>query len=167
MRLRPYIYAKDYETVHKWINDERTHALWCANLIPYPMTEDNFRNMLEKDAIEWEGCAFVAIDDDGTLLGFFVLSVNVRDDSGFVKFVVVNHEFRGKGYGDQMIKLLQKYAFEIAGVSALRINVFDVNESARKCYARNGFAEDSFASDAITFRDENWGRYHLICQKMV
>jgi len=121
--------------------------------------------MLEKDAIEWEGCAFVAIDDDGTLLGFFVLSVNVKDNSAFIKMVVVNNEFRGKGYGDQMIKLIQKYALEIAGVSSLRINVFDVNASARKCYDRNGFEEDSYTPDALTFRDESWGRYHLIFRK--
>lgn len=162
MRLRPYIHTKDYETVHKWINDERIHALWCANLIPYPMTEDAFRNALEKDAMEWDGCAFVATDDDGTLLGFFVLSENVSDNSGFIKMVVVNHELRGRGYGDRMIKLLQKYAFEIAGVSSLRINVFGVNKSARKCYVRNGFAEDGFTPNAITFHDEIWGRYHMV-----
>lgn len=165
MRLRPYIHAKDYATVHKWIHDERTHALWCANLIPHPLTESNFLKFLQKDAMDWEGCAFVAMDEDGTLLGFFVLSVNVSDNSGFIKLVVVNNEFRGRGYGDRMIKLLQQYAFNIAGVSCLRINVFDVNESARKCYARNGFVEDSFAPNVITFQDESWGRYHLICRK--
>ena len=111
----------------------------------------------------WNGCAFVATDDDGTLLGFFVLSENVSDNSGFIKMVVVNHELRGRGYGDRMIKLLQKYAFEIAGVSSLRINVFDVNKSARKCYVRNGFAEDGFTPNAIAFHGEIWGRYHMVC----
>lgn len=166
MRLRPYIHSKDYDYIHKWINDERMHALWCANLVPYPMTEEKLQGVLQKDAADWGGCAYVATADDGALLGFFVLSVNVISNSGFLKFVIVNNKFRGKGYGARMIKLIQKYAFEIAGVSSIQLNVFDVNTSARKCYARNGFVEDSFAENAFTFHDESWGRCHMVVSKV-
>ena len=53
MRIRPYIPDKDYEYVSKWIDDERTHALWCANLLPYPMTQKSFHDLLAKNAIDW------------------------------------------------------------------------------------------------------------------
>ena len=121
---------------------------------------------MQEDAAERDGCAYVATADDGTLLGFFVLSVNVINNSGFIKFIIVNNEFRGKGYGAQMIKLIQKYAFEITGVSTLRLNVFDVNAGARKCYARNGFVEEGFTENAFTFHDEKWGRFHLVASKV-
>ena len=39
MRIRPYIPNKDYEYVSKWIDDERTHAFWCANLLLKEQTE--------------------------------------------------------------------------------------------------------------------------------
>ena len=166
MRLRPYIHSKDYDYIHKWINDERMHALWCANLIPYPMTEEKLQGVLQKDAADQGGCAYVATADDGALLGFFVLSVNVISNSGFLKFIIINNEFRGKGYGAQMIKLIQKYAFEITGVSTLQLNVFDVNTGAKKCYARNGFVEESFTENAFTFHDESWGRSHLVASNV-
>ena len=166
MRLRPYIHSKDYDYIHNWITDERTHALWCANMIPYPMTAEKLKVVLEKDATDRGGCAYVATADDGSLLGFFVLSVNVQNNSGFLKFVVVNNEFRGKGYGAQMVKLIQKYAFEIAGVSSIQLNVFDVNTSARKCYVQNGFVEDVFTSNAFAFHDESWGRCHMVVSKV-
>lgn len=35
MNLRPYNHQEDYPYLEKWISDERTHALWCANRIPY------------------------------------------------------------------------------------------------------------------------------------
>ena len=63
MRLRPYIASRDYEYLQKWVNDERTHALWCANMIPYPMTYEKFQEVLEKDSYDWGGCAFVATED--------------------------------------------------------------------------------------------------------
>ena len=49
VRLRPYIHSKDYDYIHSWVTDERTHALWCANLVPYPMTAEKLQEVLEKD----------------------------------------------------------------------------------------------------------------------
>lgn len=161
MRLRPYIPLKDYEYLQNWINDERTHALWCANLIPYPLTSKKLQEVLEKDALDWGGCAYVATEDDGTQIGFFVLAVNVSNNSGFLKFVIVDKELRGKGYGTQMIELMLKYAFEIAGVSSVQLNVFDRNESAKRCYANAGFVEDCIVENAFTFHKESWGRCHM------
>ncbi len=162
MRLRPYIPLKDYEYLHKWVSDERVHALWCTNHIPYPMTSKELQDVLDKDALEWGGCAYVATEDDGTLVGFCVLSVNVVNNTGFLKFVVIDSELRGKGYGAQMLELLLKYAFDIAGVSSVQLNVFDVNANAKKCYLKAGFVEDSFCADAFTFKNETWGRCHMV-----
>ena len=48
MRRRSYIPSKDYQYISKWIDDERTHAFWCANLLPYPITQQSFHDFLEK-----------------------------------------------------------------------------------------------------------------------
>lgn len=165
MRLRPYIPSKDYEYIQSWITDERMHALWCANLIPYPMTAKKLQDVLEKDAQDWGGCAYVATEDDGILVGFFVLAVNLSNNSGFLKFVIVENKLRGKGYGTQMIKLMLIYAFDIAGVSLVQLNVFDTNDRAKKCYLNVGFIEDSIVENAFTYKDESWGRSHMIITK--
>jgi len=52
VRLRPYIHSKEYEYLHKWITDERMHALWYANLVTYPMTAEKLHEVLEKDAAD-------------------------------------------------------------------------------------------------------------------
>lgn len=57
MRIRPYIPNKDYEYLSKWIDDERTYAFWCANLLPYPMTRKSFHDFLEKNAMDWTDSA--------------------------------------------------------------------------------------------------------------
>ena len=53
MRIRPYIESKDFEHVEQWIDTEKIHALWCAGLIPYPVTRQNLRIFLEKNAEDW------------------------------------------------------------------------------------------------------------------
>lgn len=42
MRLRAF-QNNDFDEIKTWISDERTHAMWCANLITYPMEEENFK----------------------------------------------------------------------------------------------------------------------------
>ena len=104
MRIRPYIEDKDYEYIEKWIDNEKTHALWCANLMPFPMTRRNLHDLLEKSAIEWTGSAYVATEDNGEIIGFFCYSINVDSNTGFLNFIIVDKEKRGKGYGQKMLR---------------------------------------------------------------
>lgn len=124
MRIRPYIPNKDYEYVSKWIDDERTHAFWCANLLPYPMTQKSFHDLLEKNATDWTDSAYVATENSGQAVGFFCYSVNTADNIGFLKFVIVDKTKRGKGYGKEMLNLALQYAFQITGAKAVQLNVF-------------------------------------------
>lgn len=160
MRLRQYS-KNDFSYLAKWVNSERIHALWCANSISYPMTQESFHALLEKNAAEWGDSVFLATEDDGQPVGFFSYSVNIAENSGFLKYVVLDSELRGKGYGTQMLTLALRYAFEITGVDFVQINVFDVNEAARKCYARIGFSERRVTENALTFHGETWKRHNL------
>jgi len=47
MRIRPY-QNKDFNTISQWITEERSHALWCANLIPYPLEKKGFDDLLQE-----------------------------------------------------------------------------------------------------------------------
>ena len=165
MRIRPYIEDKDFEYLVKWIDDEKIHALWCANLMSYPITKENLHSFLEKNAMEWTDSAYVATEDNGKVTGFFCYSVNVDDNSGFLKLIVVDREKRGAGYGKKMLQLALKYAFEITGVESVRINVFDRNAAAKHCYEKIGFVEESISKDIFPYKDETWSRCHMIIKK--
>lgn len=164
MRLRQYT-QNDFPCLAKWVNNERVHALWCANAIPFPMTPEGFHTLLEKNAKEWGDSTFLATQDDGQPVGFFAYSVNNEENSGFLKYVVLDSGLRGKGYGKQMLTLALKYAFEITGVDFVQINVFDVNDAARKCYAGIGFTERRMTENAFSFRGESWARHNLAIKK--
>ena len=165
MRIRPYIENKDFEYLAKWIDDEKIHALWCANLIPYPVTKENLRSFLEKSAMEWTDSAYVATEDNGKVIGFFCYSVNVDDNTGFLRLVVVDREKRGAGYGRKMLQLALKYAFDITGVELVQLNVFDGNEAAKHCYEKVGFVEESISRDVFPYKNEMWSRCHMIIKK--
>ena len=60
MHLRLYNEQTDFTYIGEWITDERTHALWCANLLSYPLSKDGLRQYLEE--LE-NGSAYVYVDD--------------------------------------------------------------------------------------------------------
>lgn len=71
MRLRAF-QNNDFDEIKTWISDERTHAMWCANLITYPMEEENFKNVMSEEAARFGNRPYAAITDDGRMVGFFV-----------------------------------------------------------------------------------------------
>ena len=162
MRIRPYIPSRDYEYVAKWVDNERTHAFWCANLIPYPMTPKSFHDLLEKNAAERADCAYVATEYDGQPAGFFCYSINTEDNLGFLKFIIIDPEKRGKGYGKEMLHLALQYAFRITGATAVQLNVFQENALAKRCYEKVGFVERAAEVNVFAFKDELWSRCNLI-----
>jgi len=126
------------------------------------LSEKGLKEFLDKDAGEWGGCAFTVTDDAGKPVGFFVYSINHADNSGFLKFVVLDSGLRGKGVGTRMLALILKYAFDVTAVSEVHLFVFDVNPGARKCYSNVGFVEQSVERDVFVYENERWGRCHMV-----
>lgn len=176
MYLRVYNEETDFTYIGKWIRDERAHALWCADLLPYPLSMDGLYNYLIEQnirlyskssrdtslSVKEHDAAYVYADENDHPIGFCVYTVNAQDRSGFVRFIMVDNTSRGKGYGTEMLKELQRFAYENTGVSSVRLNVFDVNAAARKCYEKAGFTIMENTPDAFSHRDEMWGRCMMI-----
>ncbi len=162
MRIRPYIPDKDFTFVSTWIADERTHSLWSANRFPYPITPESFHNFLEKIAAEWADSAYVATENSGQPVGFFCYSVNTEDNTGFLKFIIIDRAKRGKGYGKEMLQLALQYAFQITGAEAVQLNVFDENTAAKKCYESVGFVERAIDKNVFSYQGELWSRCNMV-----
>lgn len=162
VRIRPYIPGKDYEALARWIDNEKAHALWCANLLPCPLTPESFHDFLTASSMTWTDSAFVATENSGEVRGFFCYGVNLKDNTGFLKFVIVDSSRRGMGYGTEMLRLALRYAFEITGVKAVLLNVFDENTAAKQCYKKAGFVERRTDRNVFAYGDELWSRCNMI-----
>ena len=165
MRLRPFISSLDFDEIKNWMPDERTHAMWCANIIKYPIKKSNFENVMAEIAERFKDTPFVATDDEDNLIGFFCYSLNLENNEGMLKFVMINPKLRGKGFGKQMIKLALEYAFKITGADSVQLNVFAENTGAKKCYEGAGFSERTHTPGAFTYKNEVWGRCNMVFQK--
>jgi len=164
MRIRPYR-KKDFEVISKWITEERAHALWCANLIPFPLEKKGFDELLAEAEERFGDSPFVATTEEGKVVGFFCFSVNISTNEGMFKFVVIDNSERNKGYGCEMLKLAVKYAFEIAKADAVQLNVFPENPCAKKCYEKVGFQERTMTEGDFRYKEEAWGRCNMVIRR--
>lgn len=167
MRIRPYISALDFDEIKNWITDERTHALWCANLTPYPLRKKEFEEMLEEFSVKYKDSPYVATTKEGEPVGFFCYSVNTDTNEGMLRFIMVAPKYRNRGYGREMLTLAVKYGFEITKADAIQLNVFSENTAAKKCYASVGFTERTNTEKAFSFNDEMWGRCNMVIKSCV
>lgn len=157
MRLRPYR-KKDTEFIQNWITDEESHVKWCAGRLPFGFTAEQFVKKMEEDEAEWGDCAFTATDDAGKPAGFFKLSINEKENTGFLKFIIVDNRERGRGLGGQMLVLAARYASEIAGLKALSLIVFDENTAAAACYKKAGFRPEQEMLPPFEASGKSWKR---------
>ena len=159
MHLRLYNEQTDFTYIAEWITDERTHALWCANLLSYPLSKDGLHQYLEE--LE-NGSAYVYVDDEDRPVGFFIYVINEQEKSGHLRFIMVDNSVRGKGYGSDMLQQFVKYTYENTSITSVGLNVFDVNTAARKCYEKAGFTVRQNTPEAFTYQDEMWSRYMMV-----
>lgn len=165
MKIRLFNLDDDFDVIKTWISDERTHMLWCANRIQFPMTKSAFKEFLEGVASQCGDVPYVATEDDGNQVGFYTYSVNENTKEGMLKFVVVDPERRGKGIAREMLKRAVAAAFNDETTEAVHLNVFSANARAIKCYEKVGFVERNVANGAFNYKDESWDRYNMIIKR--
>ena len=164
MILNNFDPARDFDAINNWIDDERTHAMWCASRFAFPLEKENFTNTLSDMNSKSGDIPFLVVTDDGEAAGFFCYAFNEETKEGMLKFIVVNPAFRGKGVAGELLKLVSEYAFE-HGAEMVHLNVFTENVRAKKCYLKAGFTERNTTENAFQYKDEYWGRCNMTLRK--
>ena len=84
-----------------------------------------------------------------------------------LKFVIIDPELRGKGYGKEMLKIALEYAFYETKAYAVQLNVFSQNIGAVKCYKSIGFVERKTDCSVFGYKDELWDRCNMVIKTEV
>ena len=68
MKLRLLEIEKDFSVIKDWITDEKSHAMWCADLMHYPLEITNFKEVLFEAAKRFGDIPYVAVTDEGDVV---------------------------------------------------------------------------------------------------
>jgi RimJ/RimL family protein N-acetyltransferase len=76
---------------------------------------------------------------ENRLIGFVALFSVTRFQTAMMAIGIGEMEYRGKGYGNEALRLLLSYGFREMNLYRIGLNVFEYNTAAIKAYERVGF----------------------------
>lgn len=110
----------------------------------YPFDVDGKRRAMAELLANPAYGRIVAFEVDGAVAGYLVVAFGFSLEFGgrdaFVDELFVLPSARGRGLGTQALELAEHLCRE-NGIHALHLEVEFVNESAKRLYARHGYAE--------------------------
>ena len=143
MVLREYR-KEDADIICKWLRTEDELYRWSADRFnKFPLTANDIEENYAPQIQSGRFFPLTAIDENGLVIGHFIIRYPREDDDGSVRFgfVIVNPEIRGKGYGSKMLRLGIEYVKKHLDVKRIDLGVFEENVNAKRCYEAVGFKE--------------------------
>lgn len=147
---------KDISSLLKWLEGTNDRFLYqfAGPKYHFPLTEQQLIQTIETK----EFMPFKAIDlNSQEIVGHCqFIRVNNENNSASIGRLLINPDYRGKGYGTMMIKEMIRYAEDVLNLKKLELRVYDFNKSAIKCYKNIGFIEREENIIEIKEFDEEW-----------
>ena len=133
--------SEDAELWAAWFNDlEVTLPLGDEAYMPFGL--EKAREEVA-DTIRWQGHIFSIVDlESDRLIGRCLLfSVDPVNRSAKLGIFIGEKSLWGRGYGQEAIRLLLDYAFNLLNLHSVMLGAFAFNERALAAYRKAGFRE--------------------------
>ena len=158
IRLIPFD-ESDFDQLIAEIPDARFLLQWAGPKYLFPLDIGQLNDTLEKTAGEkplfrvYKAVLTNTIEVIGHIQ---LLNVDYRAATCILGRVLIFSNYRGKGFGRELVNLAVKYAFENLGLREITLNVFDFNTKALALYENIGFIECEQKNGAQEFQNELW-----------
>lgn len=133
------MFLEDLEQYTRWMNDfEVTRYLGQAAKCFSMESEKKF---LEQLAAEGHNYAVVLKDEERLIGNASIFGIQQLHQCAEIGLFIGNEEDRGKGYGQEVVKLLVDYGFRFLNLNNIMLKVFSGNTTAINTYSKCGFRE--------------------------
>lgn len=78
-----------------------------------------------------------------------LLHINRHDHNAELYVVIGEKEFRGLGLGEQMVRYITRYGFDVLHLHRIYLSVHAGNMPAIRCYDRCGFVREGVLKDSV------------------
>ncbi len=121
--------------IESYAKDMIDTGFWDKNEAVKRAIEETER--LLPDGIKTKSHKLMSIYDQDKKIGYLWFEIRQKNDAYIWDFLIFK-EYRGKGYGKESLKLLERYCKNY-NVSKISLNVFGNNEIAINLYKKSGY----------------------------
>jgi len=142
VRLRRVDPVNDVDDRYRWMNDP--HVVKFLGMRPARLSREQVKKYLEQCAAEASEIVEFAIEThDGRHIGGCTLrGFNRVSHAAEFGIAIGEADYRGKGFGTEVTRLVLKIAFEEFNLNRVWLHVNEDNPGAWKAYEKAGFVKE-------------------------
>jgi len=147
----------------RWINDLGTMRM--LGLPPVPMTAEQEQDWFERQSKPEDYVPFTIYERE-TLrpIGTTGLhGIDYRNRTATFGIMIGEPDFRGKGYGTEVTRLMLDYAFTALGLHNVMLTVFEFNQAGIRAYQKAGFREFGRRRQCRMMGGKPWDEIFMDC----
>lgn len=125
----------DCRLLWEWADDPTVRAVsFSSESIPWERHVEWFQSKLEAPH-----CLFyIAVDDEGTPVGQARYDISGNEA---VISISIAKEFRGRGYGSEIIQTASEQVFNVSSVGIIHAYIKQANEASTRAFSKAGFRD--------------------------
>ncbi|RHX79724.1 GNAT family N-acetyltransferase [Leptospira yasudae] len=159
IRLEPFE-TNDIPLLISWVDTQELLLQFSGPVFRFPLTEDQLLENLR--AVDRKAFRIIETSSNERIGYCELASINMEHGSARLSRLLIGKpEFRGKGMGRELVKLLLRICFVDLGLHRVALNVYDFNKAAIACYQNVGFQIEGLNRDTVRFGDGFWSGYEM------
>ncbi len=152
LMLREYK-ESDFEHIRKWVNDIEV-TKYLSSIFDYPHSEKDTKDYIDRMMNQGKGFVIADKKDESYIGQVDIIIINNKDRTAELGLVIGRKDLHGNGYGQEALRLLQKFVFENINMNRLQLLVHSENKNAIKCYKMAGFVEEGRRREVFYFQEK-------------
>ena len=161
LKIEPFT-PSDFDRLISWVDSEEFLVQFAGPIFQYPLTKDQLVKYIEQDS----RIIFKVVDlVSSTTIGHAEIALADSGNCRLCRILIGQKGLRGKGLGQELVKILLNRAFNELGAERAELNVYDWNHQAIKCYERVGFTLNPGEIRKLVVNGQTWTSLNMILLK--
>lgn len=149
---------ENYASLISWIDSEEALMEFGGPLFTFPLTPEQLDHSLSDP----NRIVFCVVDDESNIsIGHCEIYLT-ENSAKLGRILVGPQDQRGKGLGQQIVRLLLHHIFRDLGKPIADLNVFDWNTGAIRCYEKVGFTINPDKKLEREIKGETWIAINMV-----
>ncbi len=152
----------DFDKLISWIDSEEMLMQFSGPAFTFPLNKEQLQNNLE----DKKRVSYKVVDlATNNMIGYSEIYLLDKSSVLLGRIIVGDPEFRGKGLGQKIVKMLLEISFDELGFEKAELNVFDWNISAIRCYENAGFVANPNKTYTREINGVAWTAVNMVIEK--
>lgn len=152
IQLKPFK-TEDWQYINQWIANESELIQFAGHIFTFPIDKNQIENYLSNAK---KRTVFRIENENDEPIGMAEISIEDENAAKLARILIGEKSLRGKGVGTELINQLTEYAVKKLKKKTIRLNVYQWNIAAIKCYQKAGFRQTDKPTKYVKVGNETW-----------